>query len=176
MNVYLLGFMASGKSTLGPVLAERAGRPFHDLDSAVQAEAGASVAEIFAREGEEGFRDREARALQAAAARGDLVVATGGGIVERAANCALLAQGHAVYLRWSWAALRRRLLAADAGERPLRSEGLAALQRRWRRRAPLYAELARQILDMREAPPGNPRPALEKLADSILAALPAEEA
>jgi len=57
--IFLIGFMGSGKTTVGGLVAERLGWPFADLDDLVIRAAGASVAEIFAREGEEGFRRRE---------------------------------------------------------------------------------------------------------------------
>jgi shikimate kinase / 3-dehydroquinate synthase len=77
--VLLWGFMGTGKSSVGPLLARALGREFVDLDAVIAAEAGASVADLFAREGEAGFRAREARALAAALGRAGVVVAPGGG-------------------------------------------------------------------------------------------------
>ncbi|HYM50581.1 MAG TPA: 3-dehydroquinate synthase [Candidatus Limnocylindrales bacterium] len=78
-HVVLVGFMGSGKSTVGPLLAERLGRPFTDLDARIERESGAAVAEIFAREGEAGFRARESAALTRVMAEEPQVVAVGGG-------------------------------------------------------------------------------------------------
>ena len=64
-NVVLVGFMGSGKSTVGPQLAERLKRPFVDLDDVIEADAGQSVAEIFSNEGEAGFRERESPTCKA---------------------------------------------------------------------------------------------------------------
>lgn len=86
MRIYLSGFMASGKSTVGPLLAERRDMAFMDLDDAVQAEAGRSIPEIFAVEGELGFRQRETKALWATAQRDEIVVALGGGTLVDDAN------------------------------------------------------------------------------------------
>jgi len=79
--LFLVGFMASGKTTVGRLVAARLGWAFHDLDQMIVAAAGRSVAALFAdpAEGEEGFRRREAEAVRAAAALRGAVVATGGG-------------------------------------------------------------------------------------------------
>jgi shikimate kinase / 3-dehydroquinate synthase len=77
--VLLWGFMGTGKSSVGPLLARALGRTFVDLDETIAAGAGASVSETFAREGEAAFRAREQAALQVAVARPEVVVAPGGG-------------------------------------------------------------------------------------------------
>lgn len=78
-----MGFMASGKSTVGRILARRLGVPFLDLDEEVEARAGQTIREIFADEGEDAFRDLEAEVTRAADAAGRAVVATGGGWMAR---------------------------------------------------------------------------------------------
>jgi shikimate kinase len=91
--------MGSGKSTVGPLLAERLGRPFLDTDAAVEAAAGMSVPQIFAEEGEARFRARERAAIEAASGQG-AVVALGGGAVAQPGVLELLRQsGTLVYLR-----------------------------------------------------------------------------
>ncbi len=77
--IFLIGFMAAGKSTVGPILAERLGRRWVDLDERVAAEAGKAIPVIFQDEGELGFRRREAEALRKACADRDVVVSCGGG-------------------------------------------------------------------------------------------------
>ncbi len=107
--IFLIGFMGSGKTTVGRLLAERLGWSFADLDDLVVRAAGASVAEIFAREGEEGFRRREAEAVRAAATGRRSVVATGGGAACREENLRLmLASGRVVALGVSAAEAVRR--------------------------------------------------------------------
>jgi len=172
MRITLLGFMAAGKSTLGPVLAGRAGLDFVDLDGTIAAARGRSVAEIFATDGEAVFRRLEAEALAALADREDLVLALGGGAVEVEQNHAHIQATHGVYLRWSWPVLTRRLFGPGADGRPLVEEGEAALRRRFKAREPLYIALARQVLAMEEAGPGPgaQRRVLLRLADRILAA------
>jgi shikimate kinase / 3-dehydroquinate synthase len=95
-NVVLVGFMGSGKSTVGPQLAQRMGRPFVDLDDLIVADAGRSVAEIFSSEGEAGFREREARCLQRALERTGSVVAVGGGAPMRNENWVSIRDGNCV--------------------------------------------------------------------------------
>src|SRR5450755_42182 len=77
--IFLVGFMATGKTTVGRILAARLGWRLVDLDDVIAREAGRTVPEIFEAEGEAGFRAREARALAAASAERRAVVATGGG-------------------------------------------------------------------------------------------------
>src|SRR4051812_17648318 len=90
-RLFLIGYRGTGKSTVGPLLAAALGWEFADADDLIEAAAGRSVADIFAAEGEAGFRDREAAAL-AELCRGERrVVATGGGAVLRPANRELLA-------------------------------------------------------------------------------------
>ncbi len=95
-NVVLVGFMGSGKSTVGPHLAQRMDRPFVDLDDVIEADAGRSVAEIFSSEGEAGFREREARCLQRALERNGSVVAVGGGAPMRDDNWVRIRDGNCV--------------------------------------------------------------------------------
>ena len=88
--ILLVGPRGSGKSTVGPALAAKLGWGFADADELVEATAGRSIADIFAAEGEGGFRDRESAALGELCGRTRLVIATGGGAVLREANRALL--------------------------------------------------------------------------------------
>ena len=89
-RIVLTGFMGSGKSTVGPLLAARLGWSFLDVDDAIEAEAGATIAELFARHGEASFRDREQAAIARLCAGEALVLALGGGAIEHAGTRALL--------------------------------------------------------------------------------------
>ena len=82
--------MASGKTTVGQLVAGRLGRRFVDLDQVITAAAGRTVSQIFADEGEPGFRRREAEALRQVAEAGGMVVATGGGAACAEANLTLM--------------------------------------------------------------------------------------
>lgn len=117
-RVYLTGPMGAGKTTVGRALALRLGWAFLDLDAAVEQAAGCNIAEVFAREGEAGFRRREVEALRHTAERSQTVVATGGGaLVQPGAMAWARTHGHVVYLRAPAEALAQRLGAARA--RPL---------------------------------------------------------
>lgn len=119
-RIFLTGFMASGKTAVGSALADRLGYRFLDLDREVEARAGASVREIFARRGEAAFRDLEHRALAATAAAGEVVVATGGGAVVFERNRALIRRlGVSVWLDPGFETLLARLDEEGRRERPL---------------------------------------------------------
>lgn len=129
-NIYLIGFMGAGKSTVGRILAEHLGLEFLDTDDLIAARAGLSIPEIFARVGEEGFREREREAVAEVSRRRGLVVALGGGAPMDEGNWRVLREtGITVYLRESPEILAARL--AGDGSRPLLSghEGRARLER-----------------------------------------------
>ena len=142
-NVYLIGPMGSGKTTIGQRLAEDLGLEFLDCDQELETQTGASVSLIFDVEGEEGFRERETRMLEQVTARKGVLVATGGGAVLRERNRKLLRNsGLVVYLSTSVAQQLRRL--SRDRTRPLlqtedRREKLARLAEQ---RNPLYEKLA----------------------------------
>lgn len=119
MRVYLTGFMASGKSTVGPRVAEHLDYEFVDLDDIIEGEAGMPIPSIFEAEGEPGFRRRETEALEATAQWDRVVIALGGGALVNEANLAFAkAHGTVVYLRVPVGEIVRRLERADE-ERPL---------------------------------------------------------
>lgn len=97
-TVALIGFMGCGKSTVGPLLAARLEMEFVELDDLVSAAAGVSIAEIFARVGETGFRDLESKALMDALRIGGKVISCGGGVVLCDENVRLLRQHCRVFL------------------------------------------------------------------------------
>ncbi|MBT7335306.1 MAG: shikimate kinase AroK [Gammaproteobacteria bacterium] len=142
-NIFLVGLMAVGKSTVGRLLAEALHRPFYDSDDEIEARAGAEIGWIFDVEGELGFREREEQLIDELSKMSGIVVATGGGAVKRANNRARLAsRGTVIHLDCSM----RRLLARTRNDRtrPLlqghnRKEILDNLMAE---RAPLYAEIA----------------------------------
>src|SRR5207247_5909647 len=120
--VYLVGMPGSGKSTVGPELAGRLGVPFIELDAEIEGAAGRSVPEIFAEEGEAGFRAREAAALVDAARRDPSVVSCGGGVVLEPANrVTLRATGEVVFLSVALEVLAARV--PPAADRPVLQHG-----------------------------------------------------
>lgn len=141
-SVALVGPMASGKSSVGPLLAARLGLPFADSDAAVEAASGLSIPAIFAAEGEAGFRAREREAIAGLLAKGPSVIATGGGAVLSAESRDLLKAGAAVvWLHASPEALGSRL---EPGRRPLLecADPFGRLASIYRERIPYYAEVS----------------------------------
>jgi shikimate kinase len=101
-GIVLIGFMGAGKSSIGRALARRTRLSFIDTDKRIEEEAGCTISELFAREGEAAFRQREADLLARLAGDTPSIVATGGGIITQAGNWHLLRRlGTIVYLRAS---------------------------------------------------------------------------
>ena len=138
--IFLIGFMASGKTTVGRLLAERLDWTFVDLDKVIEDAAGQTVEQIFAAEGEAGFRKRETEALIGVAKRRKVVVATGGGAPCRDENVeAMLTEGRVFWLDVSAEEAVRR--AGSASGRPLldrEADALAAARKLIERRQPFY--------------------------------------
>lgn len=118
MNVVLIGLMGSGKSSVGRLVSQKLGFGFADTDSIITECAGRSIPEIFASEGEEGFRKRETEALRSLLDKRGMIIATGGGIVTRPENIAMLQQlGYVVWLNANPKTLLHRTSYSD--DRPL---------------------------------------------------------
>jgi len=110
IHLVLIGFRGAGKTAVGRILAERLGWPLVDTDALVEAGAGTSIAEIFAAEGEAGFRRREADAVRTATEGGAAVISAGGGVVLRDANMRhLKGVGAVVWLQAGTATLLARI-------------------------------------------------------------------
>lgn len=121
-NLALIGFMGAGKSEVGRLLAARLGMEFKDLDEAVTSCAGMSIEDIFASEGEGGFREREKAALRETLQGDKMVISCGGGIVLDGGNVELLRGSCRVFLlRISAHKAVERLSAGDG--RPLLAGG-----------------------------------------------------
>ena len=117
-GVVLVGFMGSGKSSVGRELARRFGAPFVDVDERIESAAGCPIRDLFAREGEPAFREREKAALREILSVEGSVIATGGGAFADGENRALLrSYAPVVYLEAAVETLLERL-AGDLG-RPL---------------------------------------------------------
>ncbi len=138
-RIVLTGFMGSGKSTVGPLLARRLGWRFLDVDDVIEQEAGASIAELFARHGEASFRDREHETIVRLVCEDSLVIALGGGAIEsnETRNLLMNAPGTClVHLEVELATTLARC-AGTEGERPILADQ-ANLANRYMRRLPLY--------------------------------------
>ena len=139
-----IGFMASGKSTLTRRLQATTNRPAVFLDDIIAERAGCSIAQIFASAGETVFREKELEVLKGLDASRNLLLDTGGGIVETPEAVDLLRQrGVVIWLDSPWSVVRSRLKGQPKGQRPLVEKlGWAGLEELFRRRRPLYAESA----------------------------------
>ena len=145
--ITLTGFMGSGKTTVGKVLADFLGCPFMDLDDLIVKKAGKSIPEIFAQDGESAFRQLEARLLRQTVEKyteNTVVLALGGGAVTAPASASLLHEKTVcIYLRATLETLQARLEGETAG-RPLADASLAD---RLSAREPIYEETAHVIID-----------------------------
>ena len=148
-NIYLVGLMGVGKSTIGKKLASRMGVTFIDCDQELERRNGVTVSTIFDIEGEAGFRKRETRLLEELVQKDLGIIATGGGVVTQEINRNLLKQkGCVIYLNASvdllWSRLRycknRPLLETDNPKE--------RLQMLFDQRDPLYREVADTIVDV----------------------------
>jgi shikimate kinase len=138
-RVVLTGFMGSGKSTVGPLLAARLGWKFVDVDEVIEAEAGVTIAELFARAGEGEFREREHATISRLAAADALVLALGGGAIEKAETRDLLLSAPGTLLVHLEVKLATTLARCAGTEhiRPILADQ-ANLADRYARRLPLY--------------------------------------
>ena len=138
-NLFFVGLMAVGKSTVGRHLADVLERPFFDSDKEIEERAGADVSWIFDMEGERGFRDREEQVIDELSRRDGIVMATGGGAILRPANRRhLRCRGTVIHLDSSTERLVER--TARDKKRPLlqTSDPRAVFDRLRREREPLY--------------------------------------
>lgn len=138
--VAIVGYMGSGKTTVGRVLARRLGWEFVDLDRRISENAGLTIPEIFAEHGEGHFRDLEHLALRdALAGTPERVVACGGGAVLRPENRRVLGKARTIFLEEDPRVLYARTRGAG---RPLRGASREGFEGRYRERLPLYHEVA----------------------------------
>jgi shikimate kinase len=149
-TLWLVGMMGSGKSTVGPLVADALGRPFVDLDSVIATRAGSEVAELVARD-EPGFRAEEASAVRDIAGT-DAVVATGGGVVLDDGSVAIMREtGLVAWLDAGVDVLAGRL--GDGAGRPLVGEDArGALERILGDRVDRYRGAAHIVIRADEAP------------------------
>jgi len=138
-RIVLTGFMGSGKSTVGPLLARQLGWQFLDVDEVIESEAGLAIAELFAHYGEAAFREREQATVAQLAAKDGLVLALGGGAIENAATRELLLTASDTLLVHLEVSLETTLARCRGTEqsRPVLADQ-ANLASRYQRRLPLY--------------------------------------
>ena len=138
-NIVLIGMPGCGKSAVGRELARQLGKEFVDLDALIVREAGKTIPEIFAQEGEAAFRDLESRVVREVGARTGRVISTGGGVVTREENYAPLRQNGVIVL------LTRDLEKLPKAGRPVSQR--TDLRALWRQREPMYRAFADVTID-----------------------------
>ena len=166
MNILLIGYRGTGKSTIARLVAERLGWNWGDADTYLEELAGRSIRQIFETDGEAGFRDRETAVIEELARRDQVVIAAGGGAVLRAENrAAMRRSGKVVWLTASPETIERRLASdsATAERRPplTPAGGEEEIRRLLVERAPHYLACADLIVDT-----GSRSPA--QVADEVL--------
>jgi len=169
-NIFLIGLMGAGKTTIGRALARKLQKRFIDSDHEIEARTGASIPLIFEIEGEASFRQREADVIRDLTGQTDIVLATGGGAVLRPENRARLKErGTVIYLRASVNSILQR--TSHDKNRPLlqTADPRQKLEQLAREREPLYMEIADLVVE-------TGRPNVQSLVNLILKQLSATSA
>ncbi len=147
-NIYLVGLMGAGKTTIGRQLAKSLGLPFYDSDKAIEESTGVDIPTIFEFEGENGFRDREQKMLQQLTELKGIVLATGGGAILRQENRDLLKEnGIIIYLQCSIDRIMERTRRDT--QRPLlkTANPKERIEQLYKEREPLYLNCADLVVD-----------------------------
>jgi len=169
-NIFLVGLMGAGKTTIGRQLARKLGKRFIDSDHEIEARTGATIPWIFEIEGEASFRRREADVIRDLSSQDELVLATGGGAVLNPASRALLAErGTVIYLRATIGSILQR--TSHDKNRPLlqTADPRAKLEELFAQRDPLYRKIADLVID-------TGRPNVQSMVQTILDQLAALDA
>jgi 3-dehydroquinate synthase len=164
-NIFLVGLMGSGKTTIGRALAKKLQKRFIDADHEIEARTGASIPLIFEIEGEDSFRQREADVIADLTTQEGIVLATGGGAILNAESRAFLRErGVVVYLRASVSSIIQR--TSHDKNRPLlqTADPKARIEELARQRGPFYEEVAHITIE-------TGRPNVQSVVQNILTQL-----
>ncbi len=164
-RIFLVGPMGAGKTTIGKYLAEHLKLQFADTDTEIEARTGADIPWIFDVEGEEGFRDREQQVVEEMTYWDNIVLATGGGVIQRPENRnALGGRGFVIYL-YATVEEQVRRTRRDRG-RPLLQKGdpQEILRNLMELRDPLYREIADHVI---ETDGSSPRSVAQRLVREL---------
>lgn len=168
-NIFLVGLMGSGKTTVGRALAKRLGMKFVDSDHEIEARTGATIPWIFEIEGEASFRRREAEVIRDLTSQQGIVLATGGGsVLDPESRRHLRSRGTVIYLRASINSILHRTV--NDKNRPLlqTEDPRQKLEELSRQREPLYREVAHLVID-------TGRPNVHAMVQAILTQIDALE-
>lgn len=149
LNIYLVGMMGSGKTTVGKILAQDFGYRFLDTDKMIEVIASKSIKDIFQVEGEPYFRDLETKVLAELSVYTRSVISTGGGIIQEQLNWSYLRHGLVVWLDVDIEIIKKRL--ARDNSRPLGNQLESLLEKR----RSLYAQADLHISITKEQSPSN---------------------
>ena len=152
-NIFLIGLMGAGKTTVGKLIAKNLGKSFYDTDHVIEQRTGVKIPTIFELEGEAGFRKRETSTLEELAQQDNIVLATGGGAIIAPENREILKKyGYVIYLRANVNELYLR--TRNDKNRPLLQnvDVKARLEQLFHARNPLYTETANLIVDTGHQP------------------------
>lgn len=147
-NIFFIGLMGAGKTTIGRIIAKHKNMAFYDSDHEIEKNTGVTIPLIFELEGEEGFRKREVKAIKTLCALDNIILATGGGAVLRPENqAALKANGTIIYLRGQVSDLWQR--TRHDHSRPLLQgkNGREKLVQLYEARDPIYMALADHVVN-----------------------------
>ena len=164
-NIFLVGLMGAGKTTVGRALAKRLNKQFIDSDHEIEARTGASIPLIFEIEGEASFRQRESEVIRDLTAQSDIVLATGGGVVIKPENREYLkTRGTVIYLRASVNSILQR--TSHDKNRPLlqTANPRQKIEQLAREREPYYLEVADFVIE-------TGRPNVQSLVQMIVSQL-----
>ena len=163
-NIVLIGLSGCGKTTFAKRLGARYRMPVFDMDKEIVRQAGKSVAEIFAEEGEQGFRDRETAVAKTAGQLEGTIISTGGGVVLREENMeALKANAVVVFLDRA----PEEILGEDLSDRPLVADDQQKIYRLREERLPLYTRYADRVVRNRRTKEGT-EAALAEALDGLI--------
>ncbi|WP_394217818.1 shikimate kinase [Halobacillus trueperi] len=147
--IYLIGFMGSGKSTIAKMLSEKTNYPYIEMDQAIEETEGMKIRDMFAGKGEQYFRDKETEFLKNL--KNDVVLSTGGGVILREENRALMQEGTVVYLKAEWETIMERLTGDT--DRPLWKGDDSEKKKRFDERLGLYEQAADVVIDVDQKTP-----------------------
>ena len=161
-NIVLIGFMGSGKTTVGMALSAKSDMGFLDTDALIESKENCKISTIFAEKGEAHFRALENATLRSLATTKDEVISTGGGIVSSPDNCELLKKtGKVVYLRVSPETVIKRLEGDMSRPLLMGEDKLSRVEELLASRRVLYESTADRIVDVDDL-------SVEEIVDSIM--------
>ncbi len=153
MSIFLVGMMGSGKSSVGIKLSEILQKEFFDLDSKVERDFGMKIAEIFQEFGEEKFRDLESAALRELCDCPNIIVATGGGVLQREQNVSLLKQKRVFFLDADPEKLYQRARKRKFKRPKMKNLSMEGFIELYKERRNLYSSVANFTINVNELKP-----------------------